>query len=68
MAKKQAQQPQKFLTLAAVALLLGCSKRTARRRIDAGCLQAVREGGVIKVLAWSVDGYIASLQPVRMSR
>lgn len=68
MAKKQAQQQQKFLTLAQVAELLGCSKRTARRRIDSGFLDAVFEGGMIRVFAWSVEGYLESLQRVGMSR
>jgi excisionase family DNA binding protein len=67
MAKKQTQ-PAQLLKLAEVAKRIGCSKRTARRRIESGDLSAVQEGGMIKVHAWSVDAYLASLQRVGGAR
>ena len=57
-----------YLKVSEVAERLNCSKRTVERRIQEGVLAAVQEGGRKLVHSWSVEAYLASLQPAGGAR
>jgi len=48
-----------LLTLQETAFLLRCSKRTVQRRVDAGDLDTVFGGALLRVTRASVEAFIA---------
>ncbi len=63
MAKKEKTESQ-FMLMREAAEFIHCSKSTVKRRLDEGLLKGVVDGGCIKIYRWSVESYMASLQPV----
>ena len=55
---KQEQRPEKLLSLPDTAEILGCSIRTVRRRVKAGDLATIRDGGLVRVHPEDLQRYI----------
>ncbi len=55
---KQEQRPEKLLSLSDTADVLGCSLKTIRRRVKAGELATIRDGGLVRVHPEDLQRYI----------
>lgn len=55
---KQSPLPAKLLSLSEAAEILNCSLKTIRRRVDAGKLATIRDGGMIRVNPEDLKLYI----------
>jgi excisionase family DNA binding protein len=54
--------PRRLVKLSEAARMLDTSKRTLQRRIAAGDLVAVTDGGVVKVPIEAIDEYVERLK------